>query len=39
MVEMYVRLVKESPDWTIDRVPEKYREQVRTIIEEENANG
>lgn len=29
---MYVRLVQEGRR-TIDQVPEKYREEVRTIIE------
>ena len=38
---MYVRLIRNSEekgneDWTIDRVPERFREDVRTIIEEGN---
>lgn len=39
MVDMYVRLVQESEDWPIDRVPDEFREQVKTKIEGENANG
>ncbi|WEG18478.1 CD1375 family protein [Alkalihalophilus pseudofirmus] len=37
MVEMYVRLIRNSEekgneDWTIDRVPERFREDVKTAL-------
>ena len=35
MVEMYVKLVKEGRR-TIVQVPERYRDEVKTIIEGEN---
>jgi len=36
---MYVRLIQNSEDWTIERVPEKYRTAVQVIIEGGNTNG
>jgi predicted 3-demethylubiquinone-9 3-methyltransferase (glyoxalase superfamily) len=39
MVEMYVRLIQNSEEWTIERVPEKYRSDVQTILEGGNENG
>lgn len=39
MVEMYVQLVQKVEGWTIDRVPSKYRDEVRIKIEGGNQNG
>lgn len=33
MVEMYVKLITEKEDWTIERVPARYREQVKKALE------
>lgn len=30
---MYVRLVSEVEGWTIERVPEKYREEVENKLQ------
>jgi hypothetical protein len=38
MVEMYVRLVQANSR-TIEQVPEKYREEVRIIVEGGTTNG
>jgi hypothetical protein len=38
MVEMYVKLVREGRR-TIEQVPITYREEVKSIIEGEVANG
>lgn len=36
---MYVRLVSEVEGWTIERVPEKYREAVRLDLEALGLDG
>ena len=33
MVEMYVRLIKDTTNWTLSRVPSKYRADVKDELD------
>ena len=32
MVDMYVRLITETDNWTLARVPAKYRDEVKARL-------
>lgn len=36
MIDMYLRLIKESDDWNLSRVPKKYRDEVQEQLTKQN---